>query len=333
MNSKALAAVVELKVAELLQSRGPLTAAQMGPLLDVQPERLAQLMDTLVNNGIFECDDASNNFLNNRCSLLLCRDHWTQWHRWADLYPNRFFEISRSIPAAIRQGETRNAAQIEYGTDLSIFDYLASRGEIEQFHSTLGAGAVAMAQGLTVDYPWQELGDAELVDLGGGSGDFLVSILRQHSTLRGSIVDLQHVIDLVTPKFRSAGGSFADVGDRVISLYVGDFFSEIPSSSVYIMKWCLHNWMDEDVVRILKNAREYLVATALSRFIIFESVKGTGRSGRLSRYADLIMMMTVNGKERSRQKWASLAGLSGWRLERIFDIRNAWVSAIDLRPI
>ncbi|RDW70943.1 hypothetical protein BP6252_07506 [Coleophoma cylindrospora] len=333
LNSKALATVVQLKVPDVLQHSGPSTASQLGELVAVQPERIGQLMDTLVNNGIFTYDEDAEKFAHNRCSLLLCRDHWTQWHLWADLYPNRFFNISRSIPDAIHRDETRSAAQIEYKTELSIFDYLASTGEIEQFHCTLGSGAVAMAQGLAVDYPWQELENAELVELGGGSGDFLVSVMREHPSLRGSLVDLQHVIELLQPKFDDPNGSFTDVASRIVHLYVGDFFDDILPASCYMIKWCLHNWMDNDVVRILRNARNKLIMSPTSRFIIFESVKESGRNGRLPRYGDLVMMMTVNGKERSRKDWARLANLSGWTLERVVNIRNSWVSAIDLRPM
>ncbi|UKZ45822.1 hypothetical protein TrVGV298_000015 [Trichoderma virens] len=304
LNSKAMAAVVEAKVPDVLESHGPLTAEKLGPLVQVQPTRLAQLLDTLVNNGIFSYDASSGTFSNNRCSTLLRRDHWTKWHLWADLYPNIFFDVSRSIPQAIRLGETRNAAQIEYKTDMSLFDYMAKQGKSEQFHNTLGAGAVAMAKGLTLDYPWGELGGETL-----------------------------HVVDLISPDFKAGDGSgrHADVASRM-SLRAGDFFGDIPAASVYTIKWCLHNWMDEDVVRILSNARSHLVASPVARFVIFESIKRPLRSGRLPRYGDLVMMITVNGKERSEQDWTRLAGLAGWTVHRIIDIRNSWVSAIELRP-
>lgn len=327
-----MATLVSYKVPDILKEHGPLPCSEIGPLVGAQHERIAQLMDMVVNNGIFTYDDASGKYSNNRCSLLLCRDHWTQWYLWADLYPNQFFNMSRSIPAAIAEGEKKNAAQIDYGTDLSIFEYLAQQGEIGIFHRTLGAGAKAMAGGIAVDYPWKELGDAEIVDLGGGSGDFLAEVLRANPSLRGSLVDLQHVIDLVTKSVREPEGSLVDVSPRIVNLYVGDFFGDILPASVYTMKWCLHNWMDDDVVRILSNARAKLVPSPLSRFIVFESVKKPGRSTRLPRYGDLVMMMTCNGKERSLQDWERLAQLSGWRLNRVLPIRNAWVSAIEMLP-
>ncbi|CAI0645816.1 unnamed protein product [Colletotrichum noveboracense] len=335
MNSKAMAAVVEAKVPDVLHSHGSLTAEELGPFVRVQPTRLTQLLDALVNNGIFSYDESSEKFSNNRCSTLLRRDHWTKWHLWADLYPNFFFDVSRSIPAAIRTGETRYAAQIEYGTDLSLFEYLASQGKSEYFHRVLGAGAVAMSKGLTIDYPWEELNDEIVVDLGAGSGDFLASVLRQNPSLRGVVVDLKHIVDIVSLEIAAGGGTngrFVDVADRM-SAKAGDFFGDIPAASVYTIKWCLHNWMDNDVVRILRNTRARLIPSPVARFIIFESTKRPGRSGRLARYADILMMMTVNGRERTEGDWKRLAGLAGWKVHRVIDIRNSWASAIDLRPI
>ena len=58
-----------------------------------------------------------------------------------------------------------------------------------------------------------------------------------------------------------------------------------------------------------------------------------GEMGKLSRYGDINMMMTAKGQERGESEWRTLAAKSGWEIRRIVSLRNAWVSAIDLRPI
>lgn len=293
-------------------------------------------MDTLINWGIFASTrnaDGTILFNNNRVSDLLRRDHWTQWHLWTDLYGNDFYNVARSMPAAVKIGEARSAAQIEYGTEMDLFEYLAKEGLMEKFHKTLGAGAIAQAKGLAVDYPFQEVEGETLIDIGGGSGAFLVELLRTYPNLKGNMLDISSVIDNVTSAFRSPDGKFADVGDRVPDLIKGNFLEAVPASSVYTMKWCLHDWMDEDVVTVFKNVRRSIVESPVSRFLVFESVKEPGRSSRLPRHGDLIMMITVNGKERSREDWHRLAAAGGWRVESITPIRRAWPCAIDLRPV
>lgn len=294
------------------------------------------MLDALVNQGIYTCVSGSGVsavFTNNRTSELLRRDHWTGWFRWSDLYGNEFFDVARSMPDAVRIGEHRTAAQIQYKTELGLFDYLAKEGLMDKFHKTLGAGAVAQSLGLAVDYPFEEIAQESFVDIGGGSGAFLASILRAHPEMNGSLFDMEHVIKSATPDFRDPGGKYADISSRVPELLTGDFTESVPSSSVYTMKWCLHDWMDEDVLTIFQNVRRSIVETQNSRFLVFESVKQSGRSGRLPRYGDLIMMITCNGKERSREDWARLAKQAGWRIEGVYPIRLAWPCAIDLRPI
>jgi len=333
LQTKALWTVVEARVPDLLHEKGPTATKKLGLLAGIQPERLAQLLDTLANLGIFATPDNGASYQNNRVSELLRSDHWTQWHLWTDLYGNDFFNVSRSMPQAVKIGEARSAAQIEYGTEMNLFDYLAENGLMDKFHKTLGAGAIAQAKGLAVDYPFQDIAKESFIDIGGGSGAFLASVLRAHPEMQGSLFDIGSVIDSVTPDFREADGKFGDIGSRVPSLLSGNFMESVPPSTVYTMKWCLHDWMDEDVITVFKNVRRSMVYSPNSRFLVFESVKQPGRSSRLPRYGDLIMMITVNGKERSVEDWHRLATKAGWRIDGIHPIRGAWPCAIDMRPI
>lgn len=333
LNSKVLLTVVEARVPDHLAKHGSLPASELGSICGIQPLRLGQLMDTLVNNGIFAHDRELDVYSNNRASRLLCRDHWTQWHRWVTLYPDEMFDISRSMPQAVRLGEDRNAAQLEHGTELDIFEYFSRIGKLPKFQSTMGAGAIAQSKGLTVDYPWESVQEELIVDLGGGNGAFLAALLRAYPTMRGSLLDREHAIKLVKPAFRNADGAFADVGPRVQDLVIGNFLIKVPPSKVYTMKWCLHDWADHDVLTILRTVRRNITVSPVSRFVILESVKQPLRSGRLPRYGDLIMMITCNGQERSREDWERLAKGSGWRIDAIYFIRNAWPSAIDFRPV
>jgi hypothetical protein len=344
LDSKVLSTVVSARVADILGEHGPLPTAELAARACIQPERLDQLLDALVNKGIFTItsdESASPLYANNRASTLLMHSHWTQWHRWADLYPNDFYDLASAIPQAVATGESRNAAQIGYGlaADTSLYGYLKTQPALaDKFHRTLGAGAGAQAAGLPLDYPWgDELAGECVLDIGGGNGEFLASILRAHPLLRGSVLDLGNVIDLARHEYFGDAGRFRDVADRVQDLIEGDFLEAVPPSNIYVMKWCLHNWGDDMVVKIFQNVRRAIRmgegGAVESRFLVFESVKQPGRSARLSRYGDLVMMMTTNGKERFLDDWLRLAQLGGWRIEKIHPIRRAWPCAIDLRPI
>jgi hypothetical protein len=333
LDTKCLWTAVSNNIPDILATSGPQPIAELAQRSGLQPLRLGQVMRVLRNNGIFAHDAATGLYSNSASSALLTKTHWTQWHRWVELYGNEFYDAARGIPAAARAGQTRSAAQVEYDTDQNIFAYFAERGLQDKFHATLGAGAVAQAPGMLADYAWGELGDAVVLDVGGGGGDFVAALLRKYPALRGALLELEPVVNMVRPRFLDAEGVFADVGERMVALHVGDFRSAVPAYEVYTMKWCLHNWGDADVVKVLAAVRRAIVETPRARMVVIEAVLAEGRSSRVWRYGDMTMMSTANGQERTEEEWRSVAAQAGWEIKSISPLRNAWAAAIDLRPV
>ena len=214
-----------------------------------------------------------------------------------------------------------------------MFTYFQSQGWVPQLHRTLGAGATAMAPGILADYPWEQVANKTILDIGGGSGAFIASLLRKFQTMCGGVFDLTDVINHIRPFFLE-GGQFQDLKDRVPAqnLISGDFLESVPSFEIYIMKWVLHDWKDAESAIILKNIRRAMVIGEQSRLIVLESILSDGRTGRLSRYGDINMMMTANGQERTEMQWRKLAEEAGWKVTGIFPMRGAWVQAIELKP-
>lgn len=207
------------------------------------PLRLGQILRPLYTKGIFSYEPATEEYALNHVSRLLLKDHATQWHNWVTLYGNQFFDIARGIPEAVKSGSTRCAAQVNFDTDLDMFAYFESQGWVPQLHKTLGGGAKAMAPGILVDYPWHEIGDKTVMDIGGGSGALLASLLRANPGMSGALFDRPAVIDHIIPFF-TKGGQFEDLESRVPrgNLISGNFLEELPKYEAYTMKWCLHDW-------------------------------------------------------------------------------------------
>lgn len=330
-------AAVERGVADVLAANGPMSLEKLSETTNSKPDRLRQILKVLYNNTIFEYEESTGLYSNNNTSTLLCSDHWTQWHSWVNLYGNQMYDIARGIPGAIKKDTVRTAAQINHDTDLNMFEYFRERGWVELLHKTLGGGAHAMAPGILADYPWDTLArsGAEILDIGGGGGGFIASLLERFDQLRGGIFDLPHVIEHAKKAYHDNDGQYAHLRDRVAPdrLIGGDFLKSVPRSEVYTMKWCLHDWKDEDSLTILKNIRKSIILGPTSCLIILETVLADGRSKRLSRYGDIHMMMMANGQERSEKQWQALAAGSGWEICKIYELRNAWVKAIEMRPL
>ncbi|KAK2016425.1 O-methyltransferase glim [Colletotrichum eremochloae] len=335
LSSKCLVAAVSLKIPDILSSSTSMTVSELAVAAGAREDRLRPVMRLLFNKGIFTYDAVNDSYANNGCSELLRTNHWTQWHTWVDLYATEFYDMARGIPASLLGDATRTAAQINYDTDDDIFKYFEKRGWMPRVHQAFGASQIAQAPGILNDYPWDEVGDKTVLDVGGGGGALIASLMREHQNMRGGILDLPAVIEHTKPFFHSADGRFADVGGRILpeNLIPGDFLvGPIPRYEVYVMKWCLHNWLDPEAITILRNIREAVIPGDQSRLVVLDAVLRDGAMGRLTQYGDVQMLMTAKGRERTKEDWERLAKASGWTIRKYYPLRNVWVSAIEMRP-
>jgi hypothetical protein len=88
-----------------------------------------------------------------------------------------------------------------------------------------------------------------VVDVGGGTGALLASLLRRHPAAQGILVDLPGTI-------ARAGEIVEDVADRV-TLTGQSFFDPLPAGAdLYLLKSVLNDWPDEPTVAILRRCAE-----------------------------------------------------------------------------
>ncbi|SMQ47120.1 unnamed protein product [Zymoseptoria tritici ST99CH_3D7] len=336
VSTKCLVGAVESGVPDVL-AQAPCSLQQLAQATATHEQRLRQVMRLLCSNGIFSFDEDTAMYSNNPRSDLLRKDSSAPWRHWVDLYGNEFYDIARGIPRSLQRSTGRSAAQCNFNTDEDMFAYFERQGWVPRLHRTLASGMEAMAPGVVADYPWAEVADRTVLDLGGGGGALIATLLRAFPGMRGGILDLAGVIDHTRPFFRE-GGPYVDLADRVSDqdLQVGDFLQQVPSYEVYTIKWCLHDWEDEQAVQILRNVRSAIVRTETSRLVILEAVlRSEGRSARLARYGDINMMMTAKGRERTEGEWQGLVRTAGWQLAGIHRLRNSWLSmtSVDMRAV
>ncbi|PNS14337.1 Sterigmatocystin 8-O-methyltransferase [Sphaceloma murrayae] len=316
VSTKSLLSAVRLGVSGILHAKGPQTIVDLAKACHASPKTLSQVLGLLIDNGIFSYGPQKGTISNNHVSELLEPDHWTQWHQWVETYGDIFYEIARGIPDATKELETRSPAGVVFNSDLRFPALIEQKGWATQVHSTLGAGSVAQLPGMLQDYDWGQFTGLKIFDIGGGSGDLLAGLLRENQGLRGGILDVPDVITRAKTAFHTPTGRFNDLSDRVAEgdLIAGNFFEAVPQSEVYTMKWTLHNWNDDDASRILQNIRRSIISHPLSRLVVLDAVLQPGHSNRMSRYADVQMLMATRSGERSDSEFRDLALRSGWKV-------------------
>ena len=147
-----------------------------------------------------------------------------------------------------------------------------------------------------------------VADIGGGSGA-LLGVLPLHPEPRGIVFDQPAVVAEAEPVLERAG-----VRDRA-ELVGGDFFVDVPQADVYVMKSILHDWSDEDLIRILRTIRSR--ATSSGNLLVIERVLGGPNEDIEGKLSDLHMMVMPGGLERTLDEWRSvLARVAGSSVER-----------------
>ena len=165
-----------------------------------------------------------------------------------------------------------------------------------------------------------------LVDVAGGQGEVLMSVLKRNPRMRGVLMDLDHVIAGAKPRIAAAG-----LQDRMDTT-TGDFFKAVPAGGdAYIMKHIIHDWDDERASLILKHIRQALAGQPNGKVILLESVIQPGNQPDMGKLVDIEMLLLPGGRERTAEEFTALFALSGFELTRIVPTQSP-LSVIEARP-
>jgi 2,7-dihydroxy-5-methyl-1-naphthoate 7-O-methyltransferase len=158
-----------------------------------------------------------------------------------------------------------------------------------------------------------------VVDVGGGTGAMLISLLRRHPLVRGTLVDLPATVaradlaradlaraDLARADLARADlarADLADVADRV-TISGQSFFDPLPAGAdLYLLKNVLNDWPDAETVAILRCCRE--AAGASGRIVVIGGVRPAAEQPVLA-----IDMLVAGGKTSTITQFTELARLA-----------------------
>ena len=187
-----------------------------------------------------------------------------------------------------------------------IFDYIPQNpGYREVFNyamSSYSATHTKMVLEALKGYDFTSI--KSLCDVGGGHGHLICNILKEHPKLQGTVLELESTIKNKELLWADKMG----LADRCKYL-AGDMFREVPRSDAYIMKMILHDWSDDECVKILSNIQK--AAPAGGRVFIVEHVVPGPEVPHFSKLFDIHMMCALTGRERTEKEYASLLEKAG----------------------
>lgn len=189
------------------------------------------------------------------------------------------------------------------------FDYYFSHEkEGKLFNESMTSLSLGSSMAVLESYDFS--GIHKLVDVGGGQGFLLASILKKYPDMIGVLFDAEPVIREATSLLAEHG-----VADRCETVG-GDFFQTAPAGGDgYILKHIIHDWNDEQCVTILTHCREGIVPGG--KVIVVEMVVPDSNEPSISKLLDLAMLANLPGQERTADEYGILFQKVGFALTRI----------------
>ena len=205
-----------------------------------------------------------------------------EWRAWGELRHS------------VQTGE--NAAVHALGTD--VWEYRRQHpADGEVFDAAMRTFSRGDNAGLLAAHDFSRY---ELVaDIGGGTGAVLAAVLADHPSARGILFDQPQVVAGAGAVLDGAG-----VADRV-TIVPGDFFEAVPGEAdAYLLARILHDWTDDEAVRILRTVRAAMAPHA--RLLVVDAVVGPPNEDSLVKFLDLMMLVSEGGRERTEAEWRTL---------------------------
>jgi len=303
MVTKALGLVADLGIADELAA-GPRSVAELAATTAADEDALYRFLRALASDGVFS-EEAPRLFANTPLSELLITDRAGSWRDITHLFGDVWFRTFLHAGESLETGEPAFPAVF----DADFWTWLAEHpDESLAFNRAMASGADQNI-GPLAELEWRD--GETLVDVGGGNGATLAALLGARPELQGVVFDLPGATREAETLIREAG-----LSDRC-TIVTGSFFESVPSGDTYLLASILHDWDDENALRILHTVRAGAPANA--RVLIRDSVIPPGDEAHGNKWLDLLMLVLLRGRERTEEEWRKLLSGAGFEVASISD--------------
>ncbi|HYH91456.1 MAG TPA: methyltransferase [Solirubrobacteraceae bacterium] len=217
-----------------------------------------------------------------------------------------YYRAAAGLLDAVREGGT--AFERVYGE--RFFDHLEHHPDHEAaFQASMAGRAEREAGDVVAAYDFTAV--RRLVDVGGGRGVLLSAILRAAPDLHGVLLDRPAAIPEARRRLDADG-----LGDRAECI-AGDFFAGVPAGAdAYLLSRVIHDWEDDDAVRILATCRAAM--TERARLLLVEAILPERARERPDAIRmDLHMLILLGARERTEAEFRRLLADAGLEPTRV----------------
>lgn len=282
-------------------ANGVVTAEDIAKLEATDPDATGRLLRTLASLGLLTSEDGvrfaatslldtlhpdTPNSLHYFAMSQAAPGHWKQW----GLFPD-----------AVREGKSQASAA--HGVE-NIWDYFVPTPEEGRDFTISMQNLSAMVSPL-IAQQLDTKGIKLAMDVGGANGSLVRELMRANPDLKGAVLDRPEVVSEAATAAEAEG-----LADR-FTVVGGDFFVEVPEADLYLLRYILHDWDDEECVQILNNCRKSLADGG--RVVLVELLVGEVGMPGLAPLMDANMLVMTRGRERDIAQYDALFAKAGLR--------------------
>ncbi len=293
-----------LGIADLLAD-GPKSVEDLAAATETHTPSLYRVLRVLDRMGVFSEKEPRIFSLNRMSKYLLTNSplsvrDWaimngSEWH--SRTWSNILFNIKTGKPS------------FDEVFGMKFFDYFEKKpDEFVVYNNVMTFFSKGQAAILANSYDFSNF--QSIVDVGGGHGFLLATILRSNPSLQGILFDLPRVVKGAKKTMEKH-----NLLERC-KIIGGDFFHSVPKGAdAYIMKYVIHDWYDEKARIILKNCRDAIAPNG--KLLVIDKVISLKSGLEDEIMGDIEMMILGGGLERTESEFKLLFNSAGFKLTNI----------------
>lgn len=301
--SQAVYVAAKLGVADVVKA-GPKSCREIALATGADRQALGRLLRALAMLGLFRPVD-SDRYAVTPLGKSLQSDAPGSLRAMVLTLGELHYEAWGHLLQSVRTGAS--AFPSTFGS--SLFDYLAGNPRAgDTFNRAMTDYSSLVSHAVLLAYDFSDV--RSIVDVGGGRGALLTSILGMYEGIQATLFDTPTVI-------AGAEGELASGRPAGrCTLVSGSFLEHVPpGAEIYLMSGVIHDWDDESTTRILSNCRRAMAPSG--RVLIIECVVPDGNAASFSKLLDLNMLVMNGGRERTTAEFRALFTAAGLKLTRV----------------
>jgi hypothetical protein len=327
LSSKAIYIVAKMRLADYLKD-GLKDIEELAKETKTHPNSLYRLLRMLASIGIFaetkgggvEEHTNQRRFELTPMASLLLSETKDSVRNFALLFGLESFKKAiDDLSYSIKTGE----ASFKHANGLDIYEYMQQNEKDAQiFNGAMTSLTSSHVSSISSMYDFSQFNT--IIDIGGGQGMFLSTILKNNPKLQGILFDLPHAIESAKRLYVQGFANSKDNNNDILSrckLIEGDFFKSIPAVDAdgYIIKNVILNWDDEAAVVILKNCLQAMKTTNRvnrklnARLLVIDTIMPETNEPFIGKFTDILMLtLTHKGRIRTEKEFRNLLDGSGF---------------------